>query len=164
MKEIEKKFLVSQLPEHLQNYKKVEIVQGYLNRGSEPVLRIRKYGKDYFLTYKSATDEEKQRKINICTEYELPITSEAFNHLKTKIDGKIISKTRYYVPFCNQTLEIDIFKDWLEGLVIAEIEFETEDEARKFNKPSWLGKEVTKDRRYRNSYMSSGNVDVQELL
>ncbi len=160
MKEIEKKYKVKNLPD-LSLCEKIEISQGYLNVSSEPTLRIRKYNDDYFLTYKYTEDDDKKSACNVCTEYELPITKDAFHHLKEKIDGKMIIKTRYLIPIENDfTVELDVFKEDLDGLVIAEIEFEEE---INFKKPDWLGIEVTKDKRYRNSYLALGNVNIDDI-
>lgn len=160
VKEIERKYKVKSLP-NLSLYEKVEISQGYLNINSEPTLRIRKYNDDYFLTYKCTSREDKMSECNVCTEYELPITKEAFCHLKEKIDGNMIVKMRYMIPLENGlTIELDVFKGTLEGLVIAEIEFKGDYD---FDKPKWLGEEVTKDKRYRNSYLALGNVNIDEI-
>lgn len=144
--EIERKFKVNNIP-NLNNVKKVKIIQGYLNTDSEPTLRIRKYNDEYLLTYKYS---KKDKEINICDEVELPITEECFNNLLTKIEGNIIEKTRYFI----NEIELDIFEGKYEGLVLAEVEFKSVEEANKYNKPSWLGEDVTKDKNYRNSYLA----------
>lgn len=155
MKEIERKFLVKELPGNLGQYEKVKIGQGYLNTMSEPTLRIRQKGDEFFLTYKFTSQEEKKKNYNICTEYELIITKEAYNHLKTKIDGYLISKVRYFIKLKdNLVAELDIFEDNLKGLKIVEVEFENEDLANSFTVPNWFGREVTKDKKYRNAYLA----------
>ncbi len=165
MEEIERKYLVKKLPDNLDEYKKVEITQGYLNHGSEPTLRVRKYNRDYFLTYKYSNDEQKKNKCNVCTEYELPISKKAFDHLNTKIDGRIIHKNRYLIPNKDGlTIELDVFLDWLEGLIIAEDEFPNDKVFETFKKPNWLGEDVSKEEKYRNSYIASGDVNIEDLL
>ncbi len=144
--EIERKFKVEKLP-NLQNVKKAKIIQAYLNTNSEPTLRIRKYNDEYLLTYKYS---KKDNEINVCNEVELPITEECFNNLLTKIEGNIIEKTRYFI----NEIELDIFEGKYEGLILAEVEFESIEDANRYNKPDWLGEDVTKDKNYRNSYLA----------
>ena len=155
MYEIERKYLVKNLPENIDKLKFSIIKQGYLNTSSEPILRIRQKDNDYFLTYKFSSDDQKSKQYNICTEYELPITKEAFEHLSLKVDGKMVIKRRYYIDFNDLTLELDIFGGDLNGLKIVEVEFESEEQAESFVKPKWFGKDVSKDPKYRNSNLSN---------
>lgn len=155
MKEIEKKFLIKGIPNNLEKYESNKIIQGYLNVASEPVLRVRAKDDKYFLTYKSSAPELVSLDCNICNEYELPISLDAFEHLKNKIDGNLIVKIRYYIKLNNNlTAELDVFEGKLDGLVLVEVEFEHEDDAKSFIKPDWFGEDVSKDRRYRNSFLS----------
>ena len=164
MNEIEKKFLVKEIPTNLENFVSDKIIQGYLNITSEPVLRIRAKKNKYFLTYKSSIKGKSSFDYNICNEYELPITLDAFDHLKTKIDGNLIVKDRYYIKLDNNlTAELDVFDGKLKGLVLVEVEFECEDDAKNFIKPNWFGKDVSKDKKYRNSFLSTIN-SLEELL
>ena len=96
--EIEKKFLVSDIPDLSQAVKVFEIEQGYLC--SEPTVRIRRKNNDYILTYKNriAVDDEA---LNVSDEREMPLTKDSFFHLKEKCDGICIKKTRYCIPFQN---------------------------------------------------------------
>ena len=144
--EIERKFKVEKLP-NLQNVKKAKIIQAYLNTDSEPTLRIRKYNDEYLLTYKYS---KKDNEINVCNEVELPITEECFNNLLTKIEGNIIEKTRYFI----NEIELDIFEGKYKGMVLAEVEFDSIEDANNYVKPNWLGEDVTKDKNYRNSYLA----------
>lgn len=146
--EIERKFLVKEIPDLGEGgYESKKLVQGYLN--TAPVVRVRREGDEYFLTYKS---KGLMRRI----EYNLPLNCESFEHLIKKCDGKIISKTRYFIPLegTAYTVELDIFDEPFEGLIIAEIEFPTMEEAEGFCPPSWLAEDVTNDVRYHNSYLS----------
>ena len=99
--------------------------QGYLC--TRPVVRIRKANDEYILTYKSKTPiNEEQYGTKISNEVELPLTKEAFEHLKNKIDGRMIDKERYLIPLQEgQKIELDIFHGYLEGLVFAEVEFQS---------------------------------------
>ena len=144
--EIERKFLIKELPKNLEKYKKIEMTQGYLN--TNPVVRVRRENNDYFLTYKGSG-------LLSHSEYNLPLNEESFNHLLKKCDGIIISKTRYKIPIKNDLVaELDIFKGELVGLTLVEVEFKSIDEAKSFIPPSWFGEDVTSDKRYHNSYIS----------
>ncbi len=152
--EIERKFTVMKLPENLEQYEKREIEQGYLC--TNPVVRIRKMNEDYILTYKSK-EKGKYTKhhARCCEEVELPLTKGGYFHLKEKADGNIISKTRYLIPTEDaHKIELDIFHGHLEGLVFAEIEFESEEAAANYPLPDWFQDDVTFDRHYSNAYMT----------
>ena len=87
--EIERKYLVKTLPDHLDQYESKKIAQGYLC--TEPVVRIRRSNDDYYLTYKGDG-------LMVREEYNLPLTKESYGHLLPKIDGLLIAKTRYLIP------------------------------------------------------------------
>ena len=144
--EIERKFLPKELPDDLTQFAFHKIEQGYLC--TSPVVRIRRSDDDYYLTYKSSGMLARE-------EYNLPLTAEAYAHLKPKADGRIIEKTRYLIPLDDKlTVELDVFAGDLAPLILAEVEFSSEDEANAFVPPEWLGEDVTFDRRYHNSTMS----------
>lgn len=164
-KEIEKKFLINTLPDNLEQYEKKEIEQGYLC--TSPIVRIRKRNDDYILTYKSkfgiASDVEHTSGAKVNNEVELPLTKEGYEHLKKKIDGHLIEKTRYIIPLHHGLkAELDIFKAQLEGLVFAEVEFPDEETAQVFQPPEWLGEDVSLDKRYANYFLSTVD-DVRTL-
>ena len=143
--EIERKYLLKQLPEHLETYPHRHLEQGYLC--TAPVVRIRKDDDRYELTYKSGG-------MMVREEYNLLLTREAYEHLKTKIDGRLITKKRYMIPYDGYTIELDIFENDLAPLVLAEVEFETEEAANQFTPPEWFGKDVTFSGAYHNSVLS----------
>jgi CYTH domain-containing protein len=143
--EIERKFLVTELPEDLARYPHHEIEQAYLQES--PVLRIRKKDTNYIFTYKS-------RGLMMRHEYEFPITRDVYIHLKEKADGKIISKTRYLIPYLNYTIELDVFHEYMAPLVMAEVEFQTEEDANSFIAPRWFGEDVTYNKKYHNVNMA----------
>lgn len=156
--EIERKFLVSadQLPENLEQYPYHELEQAYLC--TAPTVRIRKEDEEYYLTYKS-------KGLIAREEYNLPLTEEAFYHLKEKADGIIISKRRYCIPEKEGlTIELDIFHTPYEGLLYAEVEFDSEEQALSYQPPVWFGREVTTEPGYQNSSLSKGLKSLQELL
>lgn len=152
--EIEKKFTIKRIPDHLEKYPCKKIEQGYLCVG--PVIRIRKSNEDYILTYKSkgnVQEEALQTKVN--EEIEMPLNQDAYEHLKTKIDGKLIEKERYIIPLeKGLKAELDIFHGYLEGLRFAEVEFPTIEDALSFEKPDWFDQDVSMDKRYANYYLS----------
>ena len=154
--EIENKYLIKKMPENLDKYKKKEIEQAYLNRS--PVLRVRKSNDDYILTYKIKKTDPSGKGPIVNEEIEAPLTKEAYTHLKEKADGNVIVKTRYIIPYTSKkkkyTIELDVFHGKLEGLVFAEVEFESEEDAESFKKPAWFGKDVTADKRYRNGILT----------
>ena len=144
--EIERKYLIRELPEHLERYAYHEIEQAYLC--TAPVVRIRRQDDDYILTYKSGGLMARE-------EYNLPLGAEGYAHLKEKIDGKLISKRRYLIPMENGlTIELDVFYEPCKGLLLAEVEFPDEASANSFCAPAWFGEDVTFDGRYHNSYLS----------
>ncbi len=143
--EIERKFLIKEMPDNLETYKCRHLEQGYLCTG--PVVRIRKDNKKYELTYKA-------KGMMIREEYNLPLTEQAYLHLKEKIDGRLIQKKRYMIPYGKYTIELDIFGGDLAPLVLAEVEFPSEEEANSFVAPDWFGDDVTFEPLYHNSFLS----------
>lgn len=153
--EIERKFLVKEIPENLAQYKCKVIEQGYLCK--KPTVRIRKSNDDYILTYKSriGVEESTERTAKVLNEVEMPLTKEGYEHLREKVDNNLIAKRRYLIPLeDNLVAELDIFEQQLEGLVVVEVEFASEEEANKFVAPSWFGEDVSLDGRYTNGSLS----------
>ncbi|QFJ54634.1 CYTH domain-containing protein [Pseudobutyrivibrio xylanivorans] len=145
--EIERKFLIKELPD-LSKYNYVDIEQGYLS--TQPVVRIRKKNDAYILTYKGGGLMARE-------EIEAALTKEAYEHLREKIDGYPITKRRYLIPLDKYTIELDVFEGHMEGLIMAEVEFSSIEEANSFVAPDWFGQDVTEDPRYHNSRMIFGN-------
>lgn len=162
--EIERKFKLQRLPEHLEQFQALIIEQGYLC--TKPVVRIRKSNNDYILTYKSKfLESETQESVAIQNnEVELPLTKESYEHLREKADNHIIQKTRYLIPIGDSlTAELDLFSGQLEGLYFVEVEFPDLQSASQFIPPEWFGEDVSLDKRYRNSYLSRLD-SAKELL
>lgn len=145
--EIERKWLVKEeiLKKqdciHLEDFDYRDISQGYLC--AVPVIRIRKSIKKsgeshYMLSYKGRGLLERE-------EYNLPLTAEAYESLKRKIEGRLIEKRRYILPFGKYKIELDIFKGKLEGLIYAEVEFPSKEEAENFSAPEWFNRELTEE-------------------
>lgn len=149
--EIERKFVPEELPD-LTGLAYHDMEQGYLC--TEPVVRIRREDQKFYMTYKSKGLMSRE-------EYNLPLTQEAFYHLKQKVDGRVIEKRRYLIPLEDGlTVELDIFGGDLKPLVLAEVEFQTEEQANAFVPPAWLGRDVTMDGRYHNSAMSDPDYEL----
>lgn len=144
--EIERKYLIGWMPENLEEYESCEIEQGYLCR--EPVVRVRRQGEEWILTYKS-------KGMMVREEYNLPLTEKAYLQLREKTEGLLIAKTRYRIPLPDGlTAELDVFHGAHQGLVLAEVEFESEKQAEEFTPPEWFGREVTFSEEYHNSNLS----------
>ena len=141
-----RKFLIKKLPDNLTSYKARKIEQAYLC--TDPVVRVRRDNDDYYLTYKS-------RGMIVREEYNLPLTKEAYGHLLAKADGNIITKTRYEIPEKdNLTIELDVFEGKFDGLLLAEVEFASEEEALGYIPPEWFGEDVSNSTKYHNSTLS----------
>ena len=149
MTEIERKYLIKEMPKDLSDYAYHTLVQGYLN--TSPVVRVRKENDSYYLTYKGSGLLTRE-------EYNLPLDEESFLHLIGKADGNVISKRRYQIPYsCNGNsflIELDVFEKPFAPLVLAEVEFLSEEQSENFIPPEWFDKEVTYDPNYHNSNMS----------
>jgi len=145
--EIERKFLVS--GEFLTAAEEAtEIVQAYLARSPERTVRVRIKGDTGYLTIKGKNSDSGLER----HEWEKEISTEEARELLMLCEPFPVMKIRYLVPFEGHTFEVDVFHGENEGLVVAEIELDSTDEA--FSKPPWLGEEVTGDLRYYNSYLS----------
>ncbi|MBP3603487.1 MAG: CYTH domain-containing protein [Lachnospiraceae bacterium] len=144
--EIERKFTVKELPADLEQYPCLVIEQAYLN--TDPVIRIRRQNDDYYLTYKG-------KGLLAREEYNLPLNKEAYEHLRTKADGNIISKKRYVIPAEGSlNIELDIFEEPFKPLVIAEVEFPDIETANAYVMPHWFLEDVTNNPAYHNSNLS----------
>lgn len=151
--EIERKFLIEKLPEDLGAYPKKEIRQGYISE--DPVIRVRQCGGEYVLTVKGQG--------LICREEtNLPLSRESFDRLWKKTGGGVIEKTRFGIPCGKYLIELDAFHGKLEGLLLAEVEFGSEEEAKDFTAPAWFGKEVTYDPAYQNVNLRKKRKYVHE--
>ena len=97
-------------------------------------------------------------------ELNLLISGDAYRHLLSKVEGRLIKKDRYIIPMDDDpdglVCELDVFKEDLEPLVMAEIEFVSEEEARAFDPPYWFGEEVTDQPAYQNANMSLRKSDL----
>ena len=142
--ETERKFFVKGGFEHLASGK-TSIKQYYLATYPERTIRIRITDERALLTVKSEVYKGSFSRSE--WEFEIPL-SEALEMIKISIPG-MIDKTRYFIPAGKHTFEVDVFHGKNEGLIIAEIELSTESD--EFERPDWLGEEVTGNPKYHNS-------------
>ncbi|ESU24304.1 hypothetical protein FEDK69T_07460 [Flavobacterium enshiense DK69] len=149
MQETERKFLVVSDDFKAVAFAKNRIVQGYLNSHPERTVRIRIKGDKGFLTIKGKGNESGTTRLE--WETEIPLTEA--EQLLPLCEQGTIDKIRYEITAGNHVYEVDVFSGENEGLIIAEIELSSETES--FEKPNWLGKEVTGDQRYYNAYLSN---------
>jgi len=143
--EIERKFLVSNTA-FLDGLTGTEFQQGYLSHGTATV-RVRIAGNEAFLTIKGKTQGISR------SEYEYAIPkADAHNMLATLCDEAAIEKTRYLIDFAGKCWEVDVFHGANQGLIVAEVELDTEDEA--LTLPVWVAQEVSTEARYFNSQLA----------
>ncbi len=163
--EIERKFLIDKLPEDIEKYPFHKIEQAYLC--TDPVVRVRREGENFYLTYKGSGLMQRE-------EYNLNLTAEGYRHLLAKADGNVISKTRYLIPLehpgvipgtpeppdeYSLMIELDVFDEPFAPLMMAEVEFGSVDAAQNFLPPDWFGRDVTYEPKYHNSHMAMTGID-----
>ena len=148
MEEIERKFLVESTDFIKESTVNNRIVQGYLNSNPERTVRVRIKGDKGFLTIKGKGNENGTTRF----EWEKEISLSEAEALLQLCESGIIGKIRYEIPLGKHTFEVDVFSGENQGLIIAEVELTSENEF--FEQPNWLGKEVTGDKKYYNSYLS----------
>lgn len=144
--EIERKFLVKDLSV-LTGVVGTKLAQGYVSRGGL-LVRVRRAGDQAFLTLKGP---RKTGELG-CGEWEYPIPTVDADQLLEHAPAPLIVKTRYEIPVGRHTFEVDVFEGDLAGLVVAEVELASEDEAVEL--PAWLGREVSHDIEYTNANLS----------
>ena len=144
--EIERKFLVAD-PTVLMGLQGERLVQAYIAATGRATVRVRIAGEHAWLTLKGATKGISRREL----EYSIPVADAELCLAELCADG-IVSKTRYRIPHAGHVWEVDVFDGANAGLVLAEIELSSDDE--RFERPSWLGEEVSGDPRYFNSQLA----------
>ncbi|KAB8155657.1 CYTH domain-containing protein [Kordia sp. TARA_039_SRF] len=148
MQEIERKFLVNSLQFKEEATNAFEIAQGFLNTHPERTVRVRIKGQQGFLTVKGKSNESGTSRF----EWETEISVAEAKQLLSLCEKGIIEKKRYHIPQGKHIFEVDEFFGDNEGLIVAEVELQQENEV--FSTPTWLGKEVTGDIKYYNSQLS----------
>ena len=149
MLEIERKFSVK-CTNFLANIKEsYKITQGYLNSDKNRTVRVRIKGTKGFITIKGLGSDSGMSRF----EWEKEISLKEAESLLLLCENFIIDKVRYIVPFDDVVFEVDVFEGTNKGLIIAEVELTSETQI--FNKPDWLGDELTQDERFYNAYLSN---------
>ena len=146
--EIDRKFLVKNNSFTEESYQKKHIKQGFLNSNKNRVVRIRIADETAFITVKGKSNKEGTTRF----EWEKEVNKAEAEKLLLLCEPSIIEKTRFLIKKGNHIFEVDEFYGENQGLVVAEVELNAENES--FEKPSWLGKEVTGNVKYYNSSLS----------
>jgi CYTH domain-containing protein/CHAD domain-containing protein len=151
--EIERKFIVSELPGELDSFPSERIAQGYVAIGEGGLeVRVRRRGENTTLTVKQGFGRTR-------SEQEIVLAPEQFQRLWSLTEGRRVEKSRHLVPADDGvTIELDSYEDELDGLATAEVEFDSEARADAFEPPRWFGPEVTDDPRYRNARLVCDGV------
>jgi adenylate cyclase len=154
--EIERKYLLSDVPSWVEECRSEEIEQGYLAMASAGTeVRLRRRGGQVLLTAKVGTGETR-------VEREIELEDEQFQALWPLTEGRRIRKTRYLVPHEGLTVEVDRFKGDLQGMLMAEVEFDSEEASAEFEPPPWFGLDVTGDERYANESLAVNGAPEAE--
>lgn len=141
--EIERRFLVESVPHEPMD--SVEVYQGYIFTSSGTMMRVRQIADRFWLTSKVGD--------GMCRdEQEIPINEMTFNFLKSHVKSEIY-KVRNYIHHGDHVIELDVFRD---GRIIAEVEFLTEEDARRYHPPLWFGREVTGIKMFSNASIAEG--------
>ncbi len=148
MIEIERKFLVTSTDFICESQEHFDIAQGYLSSHPERTVRVRIKKDKGYLTIKGKSNESGMSRF----EWENEILLDDAKNLLQLCEKGVIHKTRYNIKKGNHIFEIDVFHDANNGLMIAEIELQNEEEI--FEKPKWLGVEVTNNENYYNAFLS----------
>jgi adenylate cyclase len=150
--EIERKYLVPSPPEGLEHNDRERISQGYLVIGADgEEVRVRRAGERAWLTVKRGLGE-------VRVEEEIELGPDQVGALWPLTERRRVTKTRYRVPEGDVMVEVDVFEGELEGLVTAEVEFESERQSAAFEPPEWFGDEVTEDARYKNERLATAGL------
>eukprot|EP01026_Neomeris_dumetosa_P018831 TRINITY_DN17436_c0_g1_i2.p4 TRINITY_DN17436_c0_g1~~TRINITY_DN17436_c0_g1_i2.p4 ORF type:complete len:158 (+),score=16.17 TRINITY_DN17436_c0_g1_i2:643-1116(+) len=146
--EIERKFLLDDIPFHeLQNARKLNIMQGYLMLDEKSELRVRKIGNKYCITRKSGSGMVRE-------ESEQEINEGLFNFLWPLTEGKRVEKLRFAFEYDHHICELDIYSGTLSDLMVMEVEFDSEEDAKGFHPPPFVKREITEDQRYKNAILA----------
>jgi CYTH domain-containing protein len=142
--EIERKFLLAEIPARLDQYPHECIDQGYVTFSpGDTEIRLRRKGAKYFLTAKRGHGTVRR-------EIEIRLRKKQFETLWPLTKGRRLRKVRYEVPWNQFLITLDVYKGRHRGLKVAEVEFTSRAQSRRFIPPVWFGQEVTRNKRYRN--------------
>jgi CYTH domain-containing protein/CHAD domain-containing protein len=150
--EIERKFLLGELPSWLADRAGEQISQGYLTNGGGVEIRLRRAGERTLLTVKTGAGEVRD-------EVEVELDAGLFDSLWPLTEGRRLEKTRLRAPLADGLeAEVDVYGGELAGLLVAEVEFDSVGSCREFAPPSWMGTEVSGDPRYANRSLASAGA------
>ena len=150
--EIERKYLVKQLPPEADELTGDTIRQGYVIAAADGIeLRVRQKLERFFQTIKMGEGLAR-------TEIEFELSQDQFLQLWPSTEGRRVSKTRYRLPVGAYTAELDRFDGDLTGLLLVEVEFPSIEASRQFSPPDWFGEEVTEDGRYKNKCLAANGI------
>jgi len=162
MEELELTYLVKKVPDGLFESPAKRIVDHYIPlESNHPTLRLRKNGEKMELTKKEPiSDGDSSRQL----EETIPLTADEYAAI-AKIPAKKVSKMRYYFPYQGRTIEVDVFDEDLAGLILADVEFEEQDEKENFKMPEFCLIEVTQDKNLAGGMLAGKSfADLQEHL
>jgi len=151
-KEVERKWRVLRAPESLGAG--AALRQGYITEAGGTEVRLRAKGGGYKLTVKRGRGLSR-------TEVEVSLSQEQFEALWPLTDGQRIEKVRYNIPHGPYTIEFDVFSGALEGLLVAEVEFAGEEEARAYVAPDWFGEDLTGRQGWSNGDLARGGLPAE---
>jgi adenylate cyclase len=149
--EVERKFIVNRPPDAIQQFESTRIEQAYLFSDDRLEVRIRRSAGRSVLTIKSGGGLRR-------AEVEVALTEEAADELWPITEGMRLVKRRYEIPHTAGLVQVDIYEGSLQGLIVAEVEFESETDAGDYVPPEWFDDEVTDDGRYRNYSLAKAGV------
>lgn len=149
--EIERTFVVGSLPPEVRQWPSELIEQGYVVITDELEVRLRRRQDRCFETVKTGRGTVRQ-------EIEIELSSEQLDALWPATEGRRIRKRRHVATVDGRQLEVDVFEGGLEGLVLAEVEFESSEDARAFTPPRWFDREVSDDLRYANQSLATAGL------
>jgi adenylate cyclase len=153
--EIERKFLVKSLPPGWKPASGSPIRQGYFSLRDQGVeIRLREKASKCFITIKAGRGR-------VRLEEEIPISRKRFETLWPLVRVASVAKKRYRIPRAGRVIELDIYQGRRRGLMVAEVEFRSVGDAKAFQPPPWLGREITGNRRYANEYLARSEVHTR---
>lgn len=153
--EIERKYLIADIPHDIEQYPYDKIRQGYIDTSKSHEIRLRDKGGKFIQSFKKGSGEVRE-------EIEIELTKIQFQKLWPLTAGKRLEKVRYKIPFHSHLIELDIYSAGLNGLVIGEVEFKSTIVSHGFKPPAWFGQEVTFDERYKNKNLAITGLPINE--
>lgn len=155
--EIERKFLIHKLPQDVHKRTSKKIIQGYMAiSGDGTEIRLRKKENVHYQTAKCGKGLKRH-------EIEAELTKAQFDIFWPLTEGKRVEKIRYEIPYGDWIIQLDIYEGSLEGLMTAEVEFQSQEDAEAFTPPEWMGREVTQDDRYKNKNLALHGLPPEKL-